>query len=968
MEELIQHELINDQLINDMITGEQLQELADVYIGLESDFNWNPRISRQVSKQMINIPDNYDNPRIIFCYGHRLRYLLNRLSKFNNRFFLIVHNSDENIGQFIVEQLFNSQKVIHLFSQNLIVDSRLNDFVTILPIGIANSQFEHGNLQLFKNIDLTKSENVFMNFEVATNMSKRIVCLQQLTSKGIPFLAKITPGDNLKRMAKYRFVICPEGNGVDTHRIWEAIYLKCIPVVLNNLFTRRLSNVIPLVVLDNWSNLELSLLSESTYKQMMNNYNPETPEVSKMSFYTPLRTLHGLHVVNYVLVMLNNFNDYILDNLKHLLKTVKGTIYLITNREFFKLITITSDRLILVCSEELESDKLVHNYIQNSKLDPSFRNGFWVLTSLRFFYINAFMKKYNITNVVHIENDVVIYYDFNFKQLDNYIWIPFDTFDRNIASIVYIPSCTILTNFLQNYDTTKTDMDNFKRELGYTVKNFPIIHQQSIPFLSNNFETFNCIFDAAAIGQYLGGIDPKNLPINQPSINQQPTYQPFINETCLIKYDKYNIQMIDNKPFIVEGDQTIPIFNLHIHSKNVKSFTNPNLTILVESWVYLLHSYSTVIVEQIVSMVNKGHTVYVSEVDYFNPSWTADTSFSLWPDHIKVALTKVNTYTKNTPVDIIYRASYPFNITKNTTIKNNTGKFAPVCVFYTTELEKVTKDNIIGDCFEHYFTGPSKWSVQGLENVIPPERNIVISHGIDPKIFRRDHSKREQIRNFYHIAQDEILLFHLGALTPNKGIHYILQALYILNKRQPKKYKLLIKASGFLYDSKKFIDHIINGLVSSSLISEHDMTALVNDNIVFIDEKLDYSSINNLYNACDYYISPYVAEGFNLPVLEALAAGTRVVIPRTGSTSDFIDGISNLFPNFVVLVDSNVVKDETHYRNDINLDDLINKLELNVNQPTSSLDSELLSTYVAETFNWDLITDTLIKYFKTIIC
>ena len=35
-------------------------------------------------------------------------------------------------------------------------------------------------------------------------------------------------------MRKTLFVPCPRGNGLDTHRIWEALYLGAIPVVLNS--------------------------------------------------------------------------------------------------------------------------------------------------------------------------------------------------------------------------------------------------------------------------------------------------------------------------------------------------------------------------------------------------------------------------------------------------------------------------------------------------------------------------------------------------------------------------------------------------------------------------------------------------------------------------------------------------------------------------------------------------------------
>ena len=86
--------------------------------------------------------------------------------------------------------------------------------------------------------------------------------------------------------------------------------------------------------------------------------------------------------------------------------------------------------------------------------------------------------------------------------------------------------------------------------------------------VSKKFNNFNMIFDAAAIGQFLGGVDPRNIPGDTTG---------FINETCVIKYDRYGFDWnIDNgirKPFLIDynGDK-IPIFNLHIHCKCLEKF------------------------------------------------------------------------------------------------------------------------------------------------------------------------------------------------------------------------------------------------------------------------------------------------------------------------------------------------------------------------------------------------------------
>ena len=52
------------------------------------------------------------------------------------------------------------------------------------------------------------------------------------------------------------FAICPEGNGVDTHRIWESLILKVMPVVVLNSFTKNLkNNSVPCLYLNDWKDL-----------------------------------------------------------------------------------------------------------------------------------------------------------------------------------------------------------------------------------------------------------------------------------------------------------------------------------------------------------------------------------------------------------------------------------------------------------------------------------------------------------------------------------------------------------------------------------------------------------------------------------------------------------------------------------------------------------------------------------------
>jgi hypothetical protein len=278
--------------------------------------------------------------------------------------------------------------------------------------------------------------------------------------------------------------------------------------------------------------------------------------------------------MNIVLTCLDNFQEYILTNIEQLIKLNHKNIYVITNSHLFNKFENHKDKITLIDSNTL-NDR--YNYASKTTLNKTFRNGFWYLTSMRFFYIYEFMKQYNIEDVIHLENDVLIYYNCDeiINKFDKkYIYIPFDSYKRNIASIMYIPNATVFKKIIDNYDINKNDMENFSiiKQRTELIQNLPIfINNNSLTieqkFVSTNSDKFPFIFDAAAIGQYVGGVDPKNSPGNTVG---------FINETCVIKYNNYKIifKIVDglNKPFIIIHDKEYPIFNLHIHSKNLVKF------------------------------------------------------------------------------------------------------------------------------------------------------------------------------------------------------------------------------------------------------------------------------------------------------------------------------------------------------------------------------------------------------------
>lgn len=262
---------------NQIVTGERVQQICDVYFGFKEDFDFNPVIKQQTDKHfnLHNLKMEYSNPYKIFCYSHRIKDLSNKIHFLKNKFILITHNSDGEIrDEPETRIILDCPNLYKWYAQNICFD---NSKLFFLPIGIANSQWPHGNINLFNNELVlynlfNKTENIYFNFNIDTNRSKRSLCYNILKNK-LLWLDNISPSENILRLSKYKFCICPEGNGVDTHRLWEALYLKTIPIVIKSDFTNILQKYnVPLVILDTWNDLNIDSLNYNDYDFTNDNF------------------------------------------------------------------------------------------------------------------------------------------------------------------------------------------------------------------------------------------------------------------------------------------------------------------------------------------------------------------------------------------------------------------------------------------------------------------------------------------------------------------------------------------------------------------------------------------------------------------------------------------------------------------------------------------------------------------------
>ena len=244
---------------SEFINGERFQQLADMYLGTADDFLYNQRIFEQIEKHQIldDIYSKFNNQTILFLYAHLLKSFEQKVKFFANPFTLITHNSDYNLmdSDPVVQKILESDNLVCWWGQNLCF---IHPKMRFLPIGLANTMWDHGKIENFTNVSTNKTEDIYFNFNIHTNREKREQCYNVLKTQ-IPFLPMLPVAENVKRLAQYKWCICPEGNGVDTHRLWEAMYLGCVPIVLKSPFIDTLMHYtggeLPIYVIDAWSDL-----------------------------------------------------------------------------------------------------------------------------------------------------------------------------------------------------------------------------------------------------------------------------------------------------------------------------------------------------------------------------------------------------------------------------------------------------------------------------------------------------------------------------------------------------------------------------------------------------------------------------------------------------------------------------------------------------------------------------------------
>jgi hypothetical protein len=164
-----------------------------------------------------------------------------------------------------------------------------------IPLGLENQYFSirdgHGigypdraslKESILQNLDKNyiPTQFLYCNFNITTNPAYRQKIYDMAKQSKYITLDNptLTLYDMFQKIQDHKMVLCPAGNGIDTHRLWEVLYSHKIPVTIKtgDYKIYKLYKELPIIILDNIENLLNYDLIKNKYDNIINKqYNLE---------------------------------------------------------------------------------------------------------------------------------------------------------------------------------------------------------------------------------------------------------------------------------------------------------------------------------------------------------------------------------------------------------------------------------------------------------------------------------------------------------------------------------------------------------------------------------------------------------------------------------------------------------------------------------------------------------------------
>ncbi|MCW7541858.1 glycosyltransferase [Aquabacterium sp. A7-Y] len=305
--------------------------------------------------------------------------------------------------------------------------------------------------------------------------------------------------------------------------------------------------------------------------------------------------------------------------------------------------------------------------------------------------------------------------------------------------------------------------------------------------------------------------------------------------------------------------------------------------LLIEGWRGVNHSFALVNQCQILELHRlSGLRLFHRDLPFAMAHWNAKSHGAGFSAADSAVIDGLREPAPGERVDCVLRISSPFRAEPTSPVQTLT--------FMVTELGLSDKSFEPGSAHSAAFTRdanlivtPTAWSRDRLVDYgFEAGRIRIVTHGVNTDTFHPlSVAERAGNRANLGLAEDETVFLNLGVATWNKGLDLVLMAFARL-RRAGRRVRLILKDQRGLYGIS--VEQVLKDVCTRhpELFTADTLGA-----IQVVSVNLSQAELRLLYGIADCYVSAYRAEGFNLPVLEAIACGTPVVVTDGGATDDF---------------------------------------------------------------------------------
>ena len=262
---------------------------------------------------------------IIYCKTDYISYLFENLKFSNRKYILITHASDYPIDE--IKFKSRPQCIKKWFAENA---TYAHEDLISIPVGLTpHKDIDKTGIDLdwySDNIERLKSNPkdiniLYCRWSTKNNPAKRGNVIEKLKQNNIQYVWEypdfpnnidellqeqlrlvkqgnatykrfnelLTWYEYCENMSKYKFVVAPPGNGEDTHRVWDALYMGCIPIVIRGNVFNDYKNDLPIIQVNDYSEVTYDLLHSYLNKEY--NYEKLTMEYWKKRITNELNKL-----------------------------------------------------------------------------------------------------------------------------------------------------------------------------------------------------------------------------------------------------------------------------------------------------------------------------------------------------------------------------------------------------------------------------------------------------------------------------------------------------------------------------------------------------------------------------------------------------------------------------------------------------------------------------------------------------